>query len=68
MVFLAPRPELFGETPTFWVSDRTVGERAAIRAGGAGEPTPMRFDIADYKSRTDRLHWDDLDLDAFRTD
>jgi hypothetical protein len=28
----------------------------------------MRFDIADYKSRTDRLHWDDLDLDAFRTD
>ena len=26
----------------------------------------MRFDIDDYKTRTDRLHWDDLDLDAFR--
>jgi hypothetical protein len=41
-------------------------ERAAIRVGGDGEPTAMRFDIADYKTRTDRLHWDDLDLDAFR--
>jgi hypothetical protein len=27
----------------------------------------VRFDIADYESRTDRLRWDDLDLDAFRT-
>jgi hypothetical protein len=26
----------------------------------------MRFDIDDYKTRTDRLRWDDLDLDAFR--
>jgi hypothetical protein len=25
----------------------------------------MRFDIEAYKSRTDRLHWDDLDLGAF---
>ena len=27
----------------------------------------VRFDIADYKSRTDRLRWDDLDFDAFRS-
>ena len=26
----------------------------------------MRFDIDDYKARTDRLRWDDLDIDAFR--
>jgi hypothetical protein len=26
----------------------------------------MRFDIDDYKGRTDRLRWDDLDFDAFR--
>ena len=26
----------------------------------------MRFDIDDYKGRTDRLRWDDLDLGAFR--
>jgi hypothetical protein len=26
----------------------------------------MRFDIDDYKTRTDRLRWDDLDLDVFR--
>jgi hypothetical protein len=26
----------------------------------------MRFDIDDFKARTDRLHWDDLDMDAFR--
>ncbi len=26
----------------------------------------MRFDIEDYKVWTDRLRWDDLDLDAFR--
>jgi hypothetical protein len=27
----------------------------------------MRFDIVDYKARTDRLRWDDIGLDAFRT-
>ena len=27
----------------------------------------MPFDIDDYKRRTDRLRWDDLDLDAFRS-
>lgn len=26
----------------------------------------MRFDIEEYKRRTERLRWDDLDLDAFR--
>ena len=26
----------------------------------------VRFDIADYKSRTDRLRWDDIDMGAFR--
>jgi hypothetical protein len=28
----------------------------------------MDFDIAAYKARTDRLRWDDLDLDRFATD
>ncbi|HET6811907.1 MAG TPA: hypothetical protein VFH50_12935 [Acidimicrobiales bacterium] len=28
----------------------------------------MAFDIEDYKSRTGRLRWDDLDLSSFRTD
>ncbi|MBA3287315.1 MAG: hypothetical protein H0U21_04710 [Acidimicrobiia bacterium] len=28
----------------------------------------MRFDIEDYKSRTDRLRWDDLDFGAFTDD
>ncbi len=26
----------------------------------------MKFDITDYKGRTDRLRWDDLDFDSFR--
>jgi hypothetical protein len=26
----------------------------------------VRFDIADYKAHTDRLRWDDVDIDAFR--
>ena len=29
-------------------------------------PQSMRFDIDDYKVHTDRLRWDDLDLDSFR--
>ncbi len=28
----------------------------------------MDFDIEDYKRRTDRLRWDDLDLDVFRAE
>ena len=28
----------------------------------------MDFDIADYKARTDRLRWDDLDLSRFETE
>ena len=28
--------------------------------------TGVRFDIADYKSHTDRLRWDDIDIGAFR--
>ena len=26
----------------------------------------VRFDIADYMAHTDRLRWDDIDIDAFR--
>jgi hypothetical protein len=33
---------------------------------GAPRTPHVRFDIADYKSHTDRLRWDDIDIDAFR--
>ena len=39
------------------------------RQSGSGpvRTTIVRFDIDDYKGRTDRLRWDDLDLGAFPT-
>ena len=41
---------------------------ASIRQSGSGSALRtwhVKFDIDDYKARTDRLRWDDLDLDAF---
>jgi hypothetical protein len=37
-----------------------------IRWSTASERVVVRFDIADYKVHTDRLRWNDLDMDAFR--
>ena len=45
---------------------RCAGYSDAIWRRVACERCGVKFDIEDYKGRTDRLRWDDLDFGAFR--